>query len=276
MQPSDRVFDRDFSTPSSTDSAAVQDQRLGSSLVFDTIFTIFCSGLWWETYESVVLCSFLKGRGACWISLTDGSVSNNGCCPRLTQMEGAGGKAGSGVRAKEIFGSLWNTAYHVCRFDSGARTFVFLFSLVAMPSLTGVWSWESGLWMLQNSNENSEVKGEERDNVNIIWLKLICVQIILTKNSLFFSKADCFYIYSCNLQLSNWKAQWNRSLFQCDWCFAASKVNSNPGSFYLHKSATFSVEIIVSSRALSHTSHFPNKWKALDIFWDLHRAKQRS
>lgn len=66
MQPSDRVFDRDFSTPSSTDSAAVQDQRLGSSLVFDTIFTIFCSGLRWETYESVVLCSFfLKGRGAC-------------------------------------------------------------------------------------------------------------------------------------------------------------------------------------------------------------------
>lgn len=153
MQPSDRMFDRDFSTPSSTDSAAVQDQRLGGSLVFDTVFTIFCSGLWWETYESVVLCNFLKGRGACWISLTDGSVSNNGGCPRLTQMEGAGGKAGSGVRAKdlkEIFGSWWNTASHVCRFDSGASTFVFLFSLVAMPSLTGVCSWESGLRMLQN------------------------------------------------------------------------------------------------------------------------------
>lgn len=63
MQPSDRVFDRDFSTPSSTDSASVQDQRLGSSLVFDTIFTIFCSGLWWETYESVVLCNFFERPG---------------------------------------------------------------------------------------------------------------------------------------------------------------------------------------------------------------------
>lgn len=46
--------------------------------------------------------------------------------------------------------------------------------------------------MLQNENQNSEVEGDERDNVNIIWLKLIRVQIILTKNSPFFLKPIVF------------------------------------------------------------------------------------
>lgn len=36
------------------------------------------------------------------------------------------------------------------------------------------------------------MEGEERNNVNIIWLKLIRMQIILTKNSLFFPKPIVF------------------------------------------------------------------------------------
>lgn len=49
--------------------------------------------------------------------------------------------------------------------------------------------------MLQNESQNSEVEGEERDNVNIIWLRLIRVQIILTKNSFFFPKPIVFFIF---------------------------------------------------------------------------------
>ena len=56
-----------------------------------TRFSQFSAWLWWETYEST-LCAFSKRLVRGWIPLTDGFVSSEDCCPRLPQMEDAGGK----------------------------------------------------------------------------------------------------------------------------------------------------------------------------------------
>lgn len=71
-------------------SATVQDQGLRSSLVFDTIFSIFCLTVMGNVWKHA-LCVF-EGLVRGWIPLTDGSVSSDNCCPRLPQMEDAGEK----------------------------------------------------------------------------------------------------------------------------------------------------------------------------------------
>lgn len=148
----------------SPNSATVQDQRLGSSLVFDTIFSIFCLTVMGNVWKHG-LCDFER-PGACWISLTDGSVSSKDCRPRLTQTEDAGGENGSGVWAKSLYSpilfpahvsvSFWDMASHVCECYLGARMLC-LFSLVAMPSLTSVYSYK----------RNKTVSGTEEEKLKI-------------------------------------------------------------------------------------------------------------
>jgi len=63
-------------------STTVQDQSLGSSLFFDTIFPIFCLTVMGNIWKQA-LCIF---EGS---TLTDGPVSSCNRCPRLPQMEDA-------------------------------------------------------------------------------------------------------------------------------------------------------------------------------------------
>lgn len=63
-------------------STTVQDQSLGSSLFFDTIFWIFCLTVMGNVWKPALCIS----EGS---SLTDGPVSSGNCCPRLPQMEAA-------------------------------------------------------------------------------------------------------------------------------------------------------------------------------------------
>lgn len=63
-------------------STTVQDQSLGSSLFFDTIFWIFCLTVMGNVWKPALCIS----EGS---SLTDGPVSSGNCCPRLPQMEDA-------------------------------------------------------------------------------------------------------------------------------------------------------------------------------------------
>lgn len=160
----------------SPNSATVQDQRLGSPLVFDTIFSIFCLTVMGNVWKHG-LCDFER-PGACWISLTDGSVSSNDCCPRLTQMEDAGGKMAvvkslysrpvSGLERKT--NSVSHTCVSVilrhgisCLFMLfGCTHAVFLFLLVAMPSLTSVYSWKRTLNMQDIQNKTVSRKEEEK------------------------------------------------------------------------------------------------------------------
>lgn len=131
----------------SPNSATVQDQRLGSSLVFDTIFSIFCLTVMGNVWKHG-LCDFER-PGACWISLTDGSVSSKDCRPRLTQTEDAEGKmavvferrAFTLVQSLDLKGrpslfpahvsvSFWDMASHVCECYLGARMLCFCFHLL--------------------------------------------------------------------------------------------------------------------------------------------------
>lgn len=158
----------------SPNSATVQDQRLGSSLVFDTIFSIFCLTVMGNVWKHG-LCDFER-PGACWISLTDGSVSSKDCRPRLTQTEDAGGENGSGVWAKSLYSrpvsgleSLDNSVSRTCVsvilrhgisclwMLFGCTHALFLFSLVAMPSLTSVYSYKC----------NKTVSGTEEEKLKI-------------------------------------------------------------------------------------------------------------
>ena len=71
-------------------SATVQDQRLGSSLIFDMIFPIFCSIMKGKVWKQA-LCIF-EGLVHSSVPLTNGPVSSDSCCPRLPQREDAEGK----------------------------------------------------------------------------------------------------------------------------------------------------------------------------------------
>lgn len=134
-------------------SATVQDQRLGRSLVFDTIFSIFCSTVTEDIWKHT-LVRFWKAL--CVLNLPHRWLCVE-CRVLFSQMDGARGEMAEmepllwvselKVIPSTLFparGSVssWHTAFHVCLVYLGTSVLCFWFDV--LPALSCVYSWGRG------------------------------------------------------------------------------------------------------------------------------------
>lgn len=94
-----------------------------------TQFSQFSAQLWRRTYESTLLCDFERPC-ACWISLTDGSVSRADCCSRRwRKQEGKWQKWSLYSRFQNLERFRQLDFQHTCQYHLDTQHPVFVYSI---------------------------------------------------------------------------------------------------------------------------------------------------
>lgn len=141
-----------------------------------TQFSQFSARLWRRTHESALLCD-LERPCACWISLTNGSVSGANCrSHRRRKQEGKWQKTSlyshiasqleaipSPLFPARVSVSSEHTESHLCLFCWGRRVLCFWFDALPAPSCVSQW----GIW--KKTNKRNQTVRRNDDNTNI-WM----------------------------------------------------------------------------------------------------------